>query len=432
MDQLVGLNKNILSKVYEAWYRELFRLKNIPFPKNLEIHPHNVLRPDTYLNSDKIVKKIPISFVYEAPSFIETNIIYTNSSKLKCLKCRASTFDSFFASLPPISNGNMYLEIGNSPKLFLSNNEDFVIVKVKNLEEYVKNYFLLKSIIEESGITNLSVIPEIGFVKSKNDNYFISWFKGNDYEIEILLNKKDYLKKNLEKASKKANQLFIENGLFIRNLAPRNLIYSKNKTFIIDYDNIYELQVQNYQKIWELQITRRVWFGDIFEPNLINKLFQKLDFKIELSKVVKADYFEEKFFCKKQITLKERKTLFKLTAMLERKSNYCGINIFGHQLGRFISDFWEETSEVSLLKYLSNHTNNLEKIRLILFIPSRIDQELLFYQNYEEHLDKTIVSEQILKKIISMGTDLNFAKVIKKYKLTNTFEEKYKLFKELL
>lgn len=132
------------------------------------------------------------------------------------------------------------------------------------------------------------------------------------------------------------------------------------------------------------------------------------------------------------IRLEDRKFLYKKTELLEQGSLFKGAEIYGHQLGRYISDFWEESSELGLLRFITDYPEYTDVLRALLFITSRIDQELLFYHSYSKSLEIEPLGEEILKKILKSKVVPNFDKLYHAYIKKDSFEKSYSLMQDLL
>lgn len=427
-----GINTHVLSHIYTDWYGKLIDRENLLSNDVSILHPHYLLKSGLDSQENPQEKFLDIQLIYEKPEVINLEVLYTNSVLLKEEFASVAVFETLFKSLPPVSNGNMFLDVGNTPRLFIGKKKTYVVVKVKSLDEYVSNYFLMKKVFNKSELENIDVVDNVGFIKTKEGEYFISEFKGNDFEIEILLNKKEELKELLVESARKIENLFNSENIFVRNIAPRNMIYSKGKVFLIDYDHIYLIPATSVERLWEFDLQRRVWFGDILEKSDIEKIFPTGNFIVDKTKCVVPDHFEKKFFNKDRIQLFDREFLYKQTELLEQKAISKGVNVFGHQLGRYISDFWEESSEVDLLRFITDFPYTIEELRTLLFITSRVDQELLFLHSYAQFMDLEILGERILKKILLLGKIPDFEDIRKSYLDNDSFEKTYTLMQDLL
>jgi hypothetical protein len=427
-----GINTQVLSHIYTDWYAKLIDREKFLSNDVSISHPHYLLKNGLNAKENLQGNFLNIQLIYEKPEVINLEVLYTNSVLLKEEFASVAVFETLFKSLPPVSNGNMFLDVGNTPRLFIGKKKTYVVVKVKSLDEYVFNYFLMKKVFNKSKLENIDVVDNVGFIKTKESEYFMSEFKGNDFEIEILLNNKKELKELLVESARKIENLFNSENIFVRNIAPRNMIYNHGKVFVIDYDNIYLIPETSIEKLWELDLQRKVWFGDILSVDNIEKIFPENVFKVDESIKVVPDHFEKKFFNEELIRLEDRKFLYKKTELLEQGSLFKGTEIYGHQLGRYISDFWEESSEVNLLRFITDYPELTDELRALLFITSRIDQELLFYHSYSKLLEIEPLGEEILKKILKSKVIPNFDKLCNAYIKKDSFEDSYALMQDLL
>lgn len=427
-----GIKTQVLSHIYSDWYGKIIDRAHFISNNVSILHTHYLLKNSSNSKENLREDFLDIQLIYEKPEIINLEVLYTNSVLFEEEFASVAGFENLFRTLPPISNGNMFLDIGNTPRLFIGKKKIYVVVKVKSLDEYVSNYFLMKKIFNKSELENIDVVDNIGFIKTKESEYFISEFKGNDFEIEILLNNKKELTELLVKSARQIENLFNSENIFVRNIAPRNMVYNHSKVFIIDYDNVYLIPETSIEKLWELDLQRRVWFGDILSVDNIEKIFPENVFKVDESIKVVPDHFEKKFFNKELIRLEDRKFLYKKTELLEQGSLFKGAEIYGHQLGRYISDFWEESSEVGLLRFITDYPEYTDVLRALLFITSRIDQELLFYHSYSKSLEIEPLGEEILKKILKSKVVPNFDKLYHAYIKKDSFEKSYSLMQDLL
>lgn len=427
-----GINTQVLSHIYTDWYAKLIDREKFLSNDVSISHPHYLLKNGLNSKENHQEDFLDIQLIYEKPEVINLEVLYTNSFLLKEEFASVAVFETLFKSLPPVSNGNMFLDVGNTPRLFIGKKKTYVVVKVRNLDEYVSNYFLMKEVFNKSELENIDVVDNVGFIKTKESEYFMSEFKGNDFEIEILLNNKKELKELLVESARKIENLFNSENIFVRNIAPRNMIYNHGKVFVIDYDNIYSIPETSIEKLWELNLQRKVWFGDILSVDNIEKIFPENVFKVDESTKVVPDHFEKKFFNEELIRLEDRKFLYKKTELLEQGSLFKGAEIYGHQLGRYISDFWKESSEVNLLRFITDYPELTDELRALLFITSRIDQELLFYHSYSKLLEIEPLGEEILKKMLKSKVIPNFDKLCNAYIKKDSFEDSYALMQDLL
>ena len=291
-------------------------------------------------------------------------------------------FYEYYKNLPPISSGSLFLDTGTSPRLIiLQNQKAYVVVNVSSQKSYLNNYYLVKDLLNNSEL-NVRTIDKVGVVSSAGNCYFLSEYSGYDFESEIIENRKSNLKKELLELAIKLEKYFTDNGYFYRNLAPRNIIKGdKLLNYLIDFDHIYKFDETSEQELFTKRLSRRVWFSDLLDNSDINQIFQSQ--KIALDAKIKVGSFEREFFTSDNLTANEIKTLYDLVSHFECKNIYEGFPVYGHQLGRYISDFWPEKDEVDLYKYIAtNRDSDTDYLRALLYLVSRLDQELLLRQKY--------------------------------------------------
>lgn len=429
------LKKNeYLSPSFISWYYHILIDKaeelGIPLGKlfsNLILinHPHDLLGS---MDKYKITSK---------PSSPMKNIIKAKSPYLSSVlkKFCYKGFSEIFQGLPPISTGSLFLDKGTSPKLLFLDSCAYVAVDISGKDNYYLNYTTIKCLISKYHLKNkdISVIDNIALIKNGKKQYFISEFKGLDYESEIIEYCNTGIITELYEISKGLEEYFESQDYFFRDLAPRNLIHSKDgKTYLIDFENLYHMDRDNLLECFINILPIRVWFSDILDDQEIDKILGNINLTDNDRILINADSFDQQFYNKKVISLAERETIYKIVSSWERKDNYKGIKIYGHLLGRFISDFWAEESEVLLLKFIHANPAQLAKLRAALYLLSRIDQELLLRKKYNLDTNLDLLSENYFKQVLS-GNDILDPMVLEAIVKNNTsFSKRYKLTSALL
>lgn len=398
------ISKNrYLSPAFKKWYLSIVEDITLPdtiIEKNLH-HPHELILGDKlFSNSEKKIKVINRKVVI-CPK--EEEILITNNKELEEIfyNINADSFYDLFLNLSPVSTGSLFLDSGTAPKfLFTKNDKAFVVVKVKDIDSYLNNYLTCKSLLKRSKFS-VKVIDEIGIVKSKSKSFFISEFKGYDYETEVIEFKKPLQKEILDNLSK-IKRLFEEQNLFFRDLSPRNTIVGQDGAiYLIDFDNLYDLNDCSLTEAYIKSLDTHRWCGDILDEEKTSLFTNISPSSMDLK--IKSPSFESKFYGKKEVTLNEIKHLAEIAEDFEIKHNLFGFNVYGHQLGRFISDFWEENSEVALHKFLSMNKDKICTVRGILFVLSKVDQELLIRQKYGLNQRFKLLSEDYFIRVIEEG-----------------------------
>lgn len=429
----MSLNEYV-SKTYDKWYQELFSDFSIAVPQGkISKHPHFFLRKE----SKKFItnKRFSLRHLKEFDGAFRERSVYTNSKKFLRLFQKNffinSNFDYCFEQLPPLTNGGLYLGTGTNPKFLFIAKKAYVVVLLKNPDKYLQTYRLLSKVIRGCN-PRVSTLKSVAFIKTYKNVYFLSEFVGQDFEIEILERGKDELLKELLTISKELDTHFLSKGYFVRNIAPRNIINGRDgKIYVIDYDNLYKIEKKNALEIHKKFLARSVWYADLLSEAQIRRLFSKINLSHWLPKTIVAENFEYLFFGKKRITLREREFLYMLTKRFEKKDLYQGNLILGHQLGRFISDFWSERSEVSLLKIISKN-NRVRSIRAELFWLSKIDQQLLLYQEYGYLKDLNMVSERYFNMVTRVVKSKNIGKVKQIYFSSENLSKKISQINQLI
>jgi len=421
-----------LSPTFVGWYSQIFKEIGISFSDQTivaQTHPHFLVNHS--IDSFKPAKGYVKTKFKKKITDNEINTLVTNSQELiDHFKSVAQDFDNYFVDLPPLTTTSLFLDCGSAPKLiFLKNKSVYIAVKISCFN-YVINYYKIKRLIKKFTKFNLGVAEKIGFIRTKFGCYFLSNFLGYDFETEIIERHKKN-KRLLYRIACDINNFFYQNRVFFRNVSPRNLINGFNgQVYLIDFDNLISISKKNKMLILNQSLFSQIWFNDILPKNMCQKIAFKppsIDEKTE----VKADTIELCVFEKKYIPFKDRQELFEITNKFEKKDNLGDLNIYGHQLGRFISDFWLEDSEGQLLKFLYHDPSQIKPLRVILYILSRLDQELLLRQKYGLDTKLALLSEKYFIKKQKVGS-FGYGEIIKFFQQKKSFSEKYKFATHLI
>lgn len=429
MDPLVGSN-TFLSPTFAQWYGDIFASLNIK-GKNY-YHPHQLLTNFLVRNREKSKGGFKVKFTKNVLKITDLDVLYTNDHGLSSYldSKNIKSFDEYFDSLAPVSSGSLFLDKGTSPRLIIVNHDlAYVVVGVHELEKYLANYIKIKNYLLNE--PNIGIIEEIGVIKSGSGSYFISRYMGFDFESEIIENNRyEFLNKLLE-ATSRLKTCFEKNNLFVRNLAPRNMINGDGKVYLIDFDNIYDQLKVKHSTLITHMFSRRLWYSDVFERDIVNMLFPiKLNDSIEAYS--KCDDFEVKYFDAFRVKLKDKICLYNLVEEFESKNVFRGHNVYGHQLGRFITDFWGDDLEVKFYKYLRNNVDKIDQIRAILYLVSKIDQELLLRKKYGLSLILPILSPKVFEWIKSQNGEFHTCCDLFNYlSQASRFESRYKYVSNL-
>ncbi len=362
----------------------------------------------------------------------EEEVVNTNSIPLadgleKGLKGRS--FAQLFRRSIPITSSAMVLDISNtSPKLMVCDGVPYVAVSLRNDKTYLENYYRIAELLRNSALENVSVVPEIAIVRSEGNFYFISKYMGVDYETAILDQGKGHLDRELQSTTTAIENTLIQGGIFFRNLAPRNLIRGEDgKIYVIDFDNVIELNEANAVKVYMKSLNRLAWFADIFSPEIIARMFHQFDVADRSKVMVRTGNFERKFLQSEdlEITLEEYTRIFQYALSFEKRDAYKGVAILGHQLGRFISDYWGEDKEAELTRLLASAPERTSEIRAILYFASKLDQELYLRHVYGLNADYEFLSLKTLEKLKTSRVDISSFFIFNR---GLSFEERYTQF----
>lgn len=438
-------DNRFLSPSFRGWYLSIFcdLSKNFRFPPKKIIesieqsnHPHeaiNLLR-----SSDKrnVLSRYKVEFHEKLSSCRQNDVVKSNDQELLDFfqALPAKTFADYYQNLSPVSSGSMFLDSGTSPRLiFTKSGRAFVVVNVSSQEKYLRNYYLIKRLLQQPCLSKMKIktIEKIGVISSKGHQFFMSEYMGNDYEAEIIENGKIAFAKDLLRLSKELESCFRKSNLFVRNLAPRNLLRGGNgANYLIDFDSIFFITKNRKMALFTKELMRKAWYADIFDERKINRIFSTAVSDPEDLRI-KADRFERKFFGKQIISSEEAIKLYRLVKDFEHKDDIEGVTVYGHQLGRFISDFWVEDLEVLLYKYI-NLNRRVGSLRVILYLLSRLDQELLLRQKYDLNPNTKLFSALCFKNV-TRGKALPHNSDLKKIIFSGqSFNERSILLRKLL
>lgn len=437
-------NNQFLSPSFVSWYYQILIDKAedlcIPLEKfvqdlTLLNHPHELIKG---IGADKSDSKISQKISGQGSLKHDKNIIETSSSyllsTLRMLCCKE--FKDIFHELPPVSTGSLFLDKGTSPKLlFLNFGIAYVVVDISSKVDYYNNYKTIKHLVDKCyfGGRDIDVIDNVALIKNGDNQYFISEFKGLDYESEIIEHTNSSLTSELLEIAKGLESYFESHDYFFRDLAPRNLIHGKDgKTYLIDFENLCHIDRDNLLECLTNVLPRKVWFSDILDDQDIEKIIGNIDITDKDRILINPDSFDYQFYNKQVISLEEREDIYKIVGCWERKDRYQGIKVYGHLLGRFISDFWAEESEASLLKFIQTNPTQLTKLRAVLYLLSQLDQELLLRKKYGLNMDCNLISETYFTQVLFSKKVIEPRLLYRIMKNEEGFNRKYLLVNKLL
>ncbi len=210
-------------------------------------------------------------------------------------------------------------------------------------------------------------------------------------------------------------------GFLWRDLAPRNILLTddKRELFLIDYEYLYKIQGMEKYKKMLLDINRKIWFGDVLSQRQISYLFSDITPQtVGINCYFKADEIEKNVLSKKIVNLEEKLIILNKTSLIERLHRYKGEKIYGHRIGRFLSDFVSAKNESKIYGIL----NVLDKIsfsRFLLLVQRCIEVD-------SEEMLKEYYKKPILKRNLTMNflNSLSLININKKYvlKIMEDFE----------
>lgn len=401
-----------LSKTFILWYQRLFDTLGQEFIPENPTHPHLIIGNC----QTKHLKQSLVNIQYvqgKIPENLNNNSLVSNSEKLisyiNSNKEAQENIGLFFDSLPLVTNNRNYSGCTDTkPRLLILDPQHaFVVIKVKDIAEYLRNYYLLKPIFKE----DIKVTEEIGVLTFENVSYFISNYGGFDYETLLLDFNRIDLEEKLRNCFQQIEFVSRKNGIFLRNNAPRNLITENTlANYLIDFDHVYDLENSNNLQIYMKSLEKKAWYADIFDIDIIENILGKQSLPNKKNIKISAGCFEKLFYNTQdsKLSLEAYEYTFNLTYKLEKKDKVGTTLVYGHELGRFISDYWCLKSEVDLLRVVERISEvELKILRHNLFILSRVDQELAFRKSYCIDSDKVFLSENYFQEVYNKKGDIS-------------------------
>lgn len=421
-----------LSKTFKLWYSRLLPDLKVKVRNNPDIHPHTLIKKQACSKIPLDIKhtQIVLTKKLDKQKIFTKGIIYTNSPILK-----RDFENKNFYHIPFITTTRSFLGMSDTcPQLIIFPNKTACVPVIINNKTYLKNYFQVDKALKKIK-ANIKVVDEIAILKTNKNLIFFSRHKGFDYETLILDHEKS-LKQELYKKATEIEKLSKVN-LFFRNNAPRNIIKGLGEeTYLIDFDNTFKLDKQNQVDIYLKYLSKKAWYYDIFSPTKVNGFLDKISLKDKDRIKIKASAFDAKFYRYKKgeiIPLAKIEHVYQQTYKLEQKDILQGIKIYGHELGRFISDYWDYSNEVELLKFIEKiDKQSLRIIRANLYLLSRVDQELMFRHCYKTDTNLSLLSKKYLQSLVKKNILLSkfkYAKFTQKLKGDN-FYDIYKFAKK--
>lgn len=359
MDQLVGSNtRHLLSAYVGGWYRSI--VSGDFFDAQFR-HPHFELK--AYRSSHECwVPEKTISCVTDGRIVLDTpNTIWVSDAtpQLWLDPLKNLALSRYLQDMPFMTSSDVLLGEGKLCKLMTFDEVQwYCAVELKDPEQYVKSLDAIKSVTAdfndqvEGGLT-IQVSDSWAVILDGGKAYFVTPFYGQtlaqrwrDLSAEKRKRLLDLLRDLL---------LFFEKrGLYWRDFAPRNMLsLTDDSIVLIDFEHLVDIRAIPQSERVVLDRYRRIWFGDMLSQLEIDYLFEPMPVYVSDGAARCAtDQLEATYFGKTEISFAERLGLLDMISNVERVHSYNGINIYGHRMGLYMSDFLSVASEATLYKIL--------------------------------------------------------------------------------
>ncbi|MFH1586090.1 MAG: nucleotidyltransferase domain-containing protein [archaeon] len=389
------LNKDILSQTHQRYYRNLL----IDMNKDYEElkHPHYILKKEKSVFEEN--KKTETK---ELKWDIEANTIYFSSENIRddLHFLKNINFSELIENLPPITSTNAFLEVSKKFRMLIHNNKTFIICELENPSIYFSNMFKIKEVVDN--LDEFNVSPHFTLLNENKKSFLITPYNGKTLEDCIKEKSIDDDEKGriIHNLSILNKELY-RNEYIFGGFAPRNILLSNDKIFIIDFEKLYNLNEITNEKTLYIQDFQKIWFSDILNENEIHQVFSSnRNYEVENHEIVESDYIEEAYFNSKRITQKERATLLEFTKKLERSIIYKDSIIYGHSIGQFLSDNFSPKLEADITEQLfkldNKNTEHFKELMYLFDFLIDFSNENSFRSIYNESVDYDLQSLIIL------------------------------------
>lgn len=357
-EKVFTIPTHLLSEEFANWYTGL--VDEI----NWNAHPHFYFHPDLDPNIALKDAKMEPKRIMDDFGDIGTHTNYFFSSNEETLErlqeLVGASLTQYLKHMPPLTSADL-MQSGEkiSGLLTFDFNDWFVAIEVDNPQTIANNLTTLGKLTQKfksskTALLRVNVLDKWALVGDDGHHFLVSPFIGAT--LEHALKKPDV---NLEfkrkvLATLKGFASFCETEeIFWRDLAPRNILIpngSQDQLVLIDYEHLYQSTELDARRRHSLDINRRIWFGDVLKQDEIDYLFGNLqstrDYLDRTSKP--ADSLEQIVYGKDEVSSKEAGDLLMQTALIERQHIYDNNRVFGHRIGRYLTDFVPVEDEAKL------------------------------------------------------------------------------------
>lgn len=349
---------HLLSEEFRNWYTSL--VDEI----NWKGHPHFYFHPDFDPNNAlKDARMEPKRIMDDFEDIgTHTNYLFSSNEETqeRLQKLIGASLIQFLKHMPPLTSADI-MQSGEkiSGLLTFDFNDWFVAIEVGNPQTIATNLTTLGKLTQEfnsseTSLLEVNVLNEWALIGDNGNHFLVSPFIGVTLEQELKKPDMDIEFKRKVLATLKGFASFCEaEEIFWRDLAPRNILIpngSQDQLVLIDYEHLYQSTELDARRRHSLDINRRIWFGDVIKQDEIDYLFgnsQSIrDYSDQTSKT--ADSLEKVVYGRDEVSSKEAEDLLIQTALIERQHVYDNNRVFGHRIGRYLTDFVPVEDEAKL------------------------------------------------------------------------------------
>lgn len=366
---------HLLSGEFSGWYAELIN------KTNWSGHPHFCFYPD--FNPNVALK----DFNAEPKRTVDgleninkqTDYFYSSNAETRerLQPLIAASLTQYLEQMPPLTSADLVQSNEKISGLLTFDFQSwFVAIEVDDPQTIASNLTTLGRLAQRfnsSGNNSLKVgvLKDWALIGDNGHHFLVSPFLGATLEQTL---KQPGIDKNFKGrilATLKRFAVFCEEeGLFWRDLAPRNILIpteTKDELVFIDYEHLYQTKNLDPNERVSLDLSRRIWFGDILEQDEIDSLFDDTQVDADYSSATTpADSLEKIVYSKNEVSLREKVELQQQTALIERLHVYRNNRIFGHRIGRYLTDFVQVEDEAKL--YLALKSMDYETFCRYMFV----------------------------------------------------------------
>lgn len=361
------LPNHLLSSEFLGWYEELTDQEASLW----NTHPHFILVPHN--------NRSPNDHDRRTCTIGETNSLELQR-KLEPLI--DSGLVAYLEHMPPITSADLLQTNEKIMKLMtIDSKEWFVAIEVDEPEKIVENLKALDNLSKKFNErsereSEIGVLQDWAIVSEGSHHFLISPFIGNTLEQAFKADVDPQFRSDVIKTLSEFASFCESEGYFWRDFAPRNILIpngTEDSLVLIDYENLFLTDDLDSEKRSALEINRRIWFGDIFTQDEIDSMFGRLNMPVsDPDALVDADDLESLVYEKDKVSLQERMSLNLMTAQIEQRHEYKDKPVYGHRIGRYMTDFTSVQNESHLYVAYTNLSNELFK-RYLFIIQKCID-----------------------------------------------------------